>query len=203
MHHCLNCTLTAENSNFLEVSWSTGVTSNEILLAKVLASLFQLIQESRKCVQGTLLSGRAITFPLISPLGLLTFFPFPLPLSRCVPLSLLPPRLFLEARWREGRRVQAEEDETRGEARRLGRSAPGAHSGGAGCTTTELRLPSLIYRHYVGQRWSIHLRLSSHKLKFIPAMVQPGERGREAVLCVVITYIWERGAFWHCFAYFN
>lgn len=51
----------------------------------------------------------------------------------------------------EESQVQAEEDERRG-APLTAPTAPGAHSGGAGGNTAQIRLPSLIYRHYVGQR---------------------------------------------------
>lgn len=56
-----------------------------------------------------------------------------------------------EERMEEESQVQAEEDERRG-APLKAPTAPGAHSGGAGGNTAQIRLPGLIYRHYVGQR---------------------------------------------------
>lgn len=138
-------------------------------------------------------SGGAPSFPFVSPLSSpLTFSASVAPLSACRLLLL---HSLLSSSWKrdgERSRIQAEEDGRRGEARRgelrrgaplTAPTAPGALSGGAGCNTTELRSPSLIYRHYVGQRWSIHLQLSSHKLKFMRAMVHSGERGSEPVCC--------------------
>lgn len=80
-------------------------------------------------------------------------------------------------------RFQAEEDGRRDEARR--RLAPHGQRAAEdrAVPRRDPRSPPLIYRLNVGQKWSIHLRLSSHKLELDPAMVQPGRRGRGAVLC--------------------
>ena len=165
------------------------VTSNETLLAEVRALLFNWAGSHADPLKLTPVRRSAFISIRFPPLEPTYFFRFRRPSLGVPPASpSLPPLLFLEARWREeqdpgGRRWEARRGELRRGAPLTVPTAPGALSGGAGCNTTELRSPSLIYRHYVGQRWSIHLQLSSHKLKFMRAMVHSGERGSEPLCC--------------------
>lgn len=115
-------------------------------------------------------------------------------------LPPLRPRLFLEASWREKsasrRRKTGDEAERAASSLRTGsarRRSGLYHSGGSAQRARYITIMWVRDEEFI---CGFHRTSSNSSF----ALVQAGERGREAALCVVIiTYIWQRGVLL-CFA---
>lgn len=123
-----------------ELSWG-HVTSNEILLAKVLASLSNWARTPRRTGDSPLRKSHHVSMYPPPHRGTYFFVRFAVFLSASV--SLFPPLTVLASSWKRAGERSRLPGGGRRETRRsapLARSAPGALGGEAGCTTAEAPL---------------------------------------------------------------